>query len=167
MTIMSRLCLATSLAVGAALTLGGCVDDGLATDPDVAEASQAITCTGSACDGLPVASTSCASDAGRVASGAIWNGATRAGTVELYYSPACQSVYSMSYFSASTSHRVCAVRRATPSNLPVCSDVSGVIGVSPLRHLGVGKTAFGRAVVLQGGVETAITGRTADYTRTF
>jgi hypothetical protein len=154
-------------ALGLAAATSGCATDPVADDDDerVATASQGIVqCRDAACDGLLPKDTTCINDGTIVADGKVFDGSVQIGAVVLFYSPSCHAVWGATGFYQDQSHRVCSVRRAAPDNLPICKDYKESRGYdAPMRHLGIGRTGFGRTVLL---TDPSITGRTGDFTRT-
>lgn len=152
-----------SLAVAAT----GCAVDEVDEPSDVASVAQGLQCQDSACDGMLPQNTGCIFDPGVsiVADGQVFQGGAQIGGIGLFYSPQCHTVWASTAFYQPQNHRTCSVRRAPPDNLPVCQDYLRSLGnVSPMRHLGIGKTGFGRTVLLSDG---SVTGRTGDFTRLF
>ena len=149
------------------LAATGCAVDEADDQGDVASVAQGLQCQDSGCDGMLPQNTSCIFDPGVsiVADGQVFQGGVQIGGIGLFYSPQCHTVWASTAFYQPQNHRTCAVRRATPDNLSVCQDYIGSLGnVSPMRFLGIGKTGFGRTVLLS---NASVTGRTGDFTRLF
>ncbi len=124
-----------------------------------------LSCSGPSCDGLPAYSTTCPWDAYVVADGSVFQGFTQIGGLALFYSPSCQAVFTSSGYYQPQTHRTCAVRRNQANNQEICATYTQSTGnVSPLRYLAVGKTAFGRTVLVN---NPNVAGRTGDFTRTY
>lgn len=154
--------IATGL-LGLATMMTGCVDNDAT---EVTSITQGIQCQGAACDGILPQDSNCVFDPALsiVADGQVFSGGVQIGGIGLFYSPACKTVWAATAFYQPQSHRTCAVRRGTV-NEPICKDYTMSLGNnSPMRHLGIGKTAFGRTVLL---TDPNVTGRTGDFTRTF
>ena len=152
-------------ALGLAAT--GCAVDDVDDRDNLTSVAQALQCQDSGCDGMLPQDTNCVFDPGLgiVADGQIFQAGVQIGGIGLFYSPQCHTIWASTAFYQPQSHRTCAVRRATPDNLAVCKDYPGSMGnVSPMRHLGIGKTGFGRTVLL---TDPTVTARTGDFTRSF
>jgi hypothetical protein len=154
--------------LGLAAMASGCTADAGddASADDTSTVAQGIQCQDSACDGILPQSSSCILDPALsiVADGQVFNGGVQIGGIGLYYSPACHTIWAATAFYQPQSHRTCAVRRAAV-NESVCQDYTGSLGNnSPMRHLAIGKTGFGRTVLL---TNSNVTGRTGDFTRSF
>jgi len=149
------------------LSAAGCAVDDVDNQDDLTSVAQGLQCQDSGCDGLLPQDTNCVFDPGLriVTDGKILQAGVQIGGIGLFYSPQCHTIWASTGFYQAQNHRTCAVRRATPDNLAVCQEYTGSLGnVSPMRHLGIGKTGFGRAVLL---TDNTVTGRTGDFTRTF
>lgn len=141
----------------------GCVESEEALELGSEESE--LSCSGPSCDGLMPNDTSCKLDASIVADGRVFSGGTQIGGLALFYSPSCQAVFTASAYYQFVNHRTCAVRRNALDNQQICKEYWGSRGNdSPLRYIAVGKTAFGRTVLI--GNES-VAGRTGDWTRTY
>ena len=153
------------LVAAAVITLGACVEGQPGEELELGSVESALSCVDQGCDGLPAYSTNCVFDAYVVADGQIVQGGTQIGGLALFYSPSCHAVFTSSGFYQAQNHRTCAVRRNPLGNQEICAEYYGSYGnVSPLRYLAVGKTAFGRSVLIY---NTSVAGRTGDFTRTY
>lgn len=141
---------------------GACVES---EELELGSEEAEISCSGQSCDGLMPNDTPCKLDASIVADGRVFQGGTQIGGLALFYSPSCQAVFTASAYYQFVNHRTCAVRRNAFDNQQICKEYWGSRGNdSPLRYIGVGKTAFGRTVLI--GNES-VAGRTGDWTRTY
>jgi hypothetical protein len=165
-----RTSLAASLTLGCLALAAGCMPSGPEAEADLADdlstTESALVCSDASCDGLLPTQTTCSYDAYVVASSGIFDRyGAQIGGLGLFYSPTCHTVWGSTAFYQPQSHRTCAVRRRQLDNEAICQDYPASRGnVSPMRFLPVGKSGFGRMLLLN---DPNVTARTPDFTRAF
>jgi len=165
--------LGSTLALTLALpVVAGCDPDAAVAETGVApeslgETRQALSCVDASCTGLSPGVTSCPGSASVQGSQTVYSQfGSPVGTIQLYYSTVCHTIWGVVYFSASHgSGQLCAVDNTNVSQPPQCvfPSASASSATTPMQFLRVGDTGSASIFV---GSPTFGSGGTGFYTRT-
>jgi hypothetical protein len=141
-------------------SLAGCaVEAEDPSDGETGEAHEALTCSGSGCNGVNPYATSCVLDQVNKGSGTILVNGHSIGTVTLYYSPTCQAAWGYTGLTGTHgSFSVCVENWTTGAAQCGTGGAQTASQVSPMIYVPIGQTVYAEdSVQANGDVYGALT----------